>query len=221
MNNQKLKISERKLFKNIVKSDAIWYEQPSILFSLDKITNFFPSEISSYSEKMNSIVRFSIYLSIILVIIKQNYLYLYIFIITALVTFLLYKNNQQQTDLTENYEHSKCTEPTQNNPFMNVLLTDYKDNPNRKSCVINNQTKKKMSKNFNHNLYKDVSDVYEKSNSQRQYYTMPSTTIPNDQTSFAKWLYKVPSSCKSGDGIQCANLQPKNMQLPNQLYKYT
>ena len=122
MNNQKLKISERKLFKNIVKSDAIWYEQPSILFSLDKITNFFPSEISSYSEKMNSIVRFSIYLSIILVIIKQNYLYLYIFIITALVTFLLYKNNQQQTDLTENYEHSKCTEPTQNNPLQSYFF---------------------------------------------------------------------------------------------------
>jgi hypothetical protein len=32
---------------------------------------------------------------------------------------------------------------------------------------------------------------------------MPSTTIPNDQTAFAKWLYLSPPTCKEGNGAQC------------------
>ena len=33
-------------------------------------------------------------------------------------------------------------------------------------------------------------------NSQRQFYTMPNTTIPNAQDDFAKWLYANPKTCK-------------------------
>lgn len=212
---------EKKLFKNIIENEPIWYQQPSVLFSIEKMIKFFPDEDDSYNEKMNSVVRFSIYLSVILIIIKNNYLYLYIFIIACLVTFLLSKNNSYNENLVNQNEKQKCEQPTVNNPFMNVLMSDYKYNPKRKACKINRNVEKEMSQKFNHNLYKDIGDVYEKSNSQRQYYTMPSTTIPNDQSSFAKWLYKVPTSCKSGDGNQCYNLQSKNWQLPNQLYKYT
>lgn len=219
MNKQNWK--ENKIFQKILEREPIWYQQPSILFSIDKITNFFPDENYTYNEKMNSVVRFSIYLSVILIIIKNNYLYLYIFLIACLVTFLLSKNNIQNENLTNKNKEEECEQPTVNNPFMNVLMSDYKYNPKRKSCTINKGIENKISQNFNHNLYKDVGDVYEKSNSQRQYYTMPSTTIPNDQSSFAKWLYKVPSSCKSGDGNQCYSLQSENRQLPNQLYKYT
>ena len=199
---------EKRLVSDIIETEPIWYQQPSVLFSIDKIIKFFPDEDDSYNEKMNSVVRFSIYLSVILIIIKNNYLYLYIFLITCLVTFLLSKNNSQNENLTnKKNEKISCEEPTVNNPFMNVLMSDYKYNPKRKACTINKSVEKEMSKKFNHNLYKDVGDVYQKSNSQRQYYTMPSTTIPNDQSSFARWLYKVPTSCKSGDGNQCFNLQ--------------
>jgi len=33
-------------------------------------------------------------------------------------------------------------------------------------------------------------------NKQRQFCTIPSTTIPNDQESFAHWLYASPETCK-------------------------
>ena len=42
-----------------------------------------------------------------------------------------------------------------------------------------------IDEKFNHDLFRDVSSVYGKRNSQRQFYTVPSTTIPNNQTSFA------------------------------------
>ena len=68
----------------------------------------------------------------------------------------------------------------------------------------------KVEKDFNYNLYRDVSDLYNKNNSQRQYYTAPSTTIPNKQTEFAKWLYLAPPTCKE-DTIRCV---PETTQPP-------
>ena len=50
---------------------------------------------------------------------------------------------------------------------------------------------------FNKNLFRDVNDLYEKENSQRTYYSTPSTTIPNDQKSFAEWCYGIPETCKT------------------------
>ncbi len=40
---------------------------------------------------------------------------------------------------------------------------------------------------------------------QRNFYSMPSTTVPNDQTGFANWCYKLPKTCKEGNGVQCYN----------------
>ena len=58
--------------------------------------------------------------------------------------------------------------------------------------------------NFNKNLYRDLTDVYGKNNSQRQFYTTPITTVPNDQNSFANWLYRSEKTCKEGDGNRCS-----------------
>ena len=96
----------------------------------------------------------------------------------------------------------ECTLPTLDNPFMNVTMKDMLNidpkNPGRpKACdTTNPEVKKKMDEMFNHNLFKDVNDVFGKMNSQRQFYTMPNTTIPNAQDDFAKWLYLNPKTCK-------------------------
>ena len=38
-----------------------------------------------------------------------------------------------------------------------------------------------VEQNFNYGLYQDVGDVWGKNNGQRQFYTMPNTSIPNKQ----------------------------------------
>ena len=48
-----------------------------------------------------------------------------------------------------------------------------------------------------------IRNIFSKNNSQRQFYTTPVTTIPNDQKSFANWLYKTPPTCKENNGNQC------------------
>lgn len=235
---------------NIYKNDIIWYKKPEVLFYVSRLSEFFPTIKMTYEEKMNSLVRFTLYLSILLMIVKKNYLYIYIFILGLISTYLLsnntylkqnylnimekLSNNNNSNDYNDsndsknsnkknnfkNIINNNCSKPTKNNPFMNILMSDYKYNTHKIACPITEDIKTEIKKNFNHNLYKDLSDIYENSNSQRQYYTNPSTTIPNDQSSFANWLYKVPSTCKAGNGNDCSKLQSPNYQLSNQLYKY-
>ena len=57
---------------------------------------------------------------------------------------------------------------------------------------------------FSSSLIRDVNDLFGKNNSQRQFYTVPGNSIPNDQDTFAKWLYATPKTCKEGNGLQCA-----------------
>jgi hypothetical protein len=123
-----------------------------------------------------------------------------------------------------NYEDSMlqprvCVTPTVDNPFMNVALSDYTTMPNRDVCddVLDNPIiKEQMEKSFNHGLYQDVGDVWGKNNGQRQFYTMPNTSIPNKQKDFALWLYNRGPTCKEGNGYQCfANRHhPHEKRLP-------
>ena len=48
--------------------------------------------------------------------------------------------------------------------------------------------------------------MFGRSQSQREFYTMPSTSIPNDQGSYQDWLYKIPGkTCKEGGREACAS----------------
>lgn len=97
-------------------------------------------------------------------------------------------------------------EPTVDNPFMNVLVSDYMRDSNKHAndvgaCdVENTKVKTKINENFNDNLFRDIGDVFAKNASDRQYYTTPNTQIPNNQSGFASWLYKgnQPELKKSG-----------------------
>jgi hypothetical protein len=98
------------------------------------------------------------------------------------------------------------TEPTARNPFMNVLLDELKYNPTRPSADFasnpNNQVI--LDDYFRTQWYSDPTDVFGRSQSQRQFYTTPSTSIPNDQGSFQNWLYLIPGkTCKEGGRDAC------------------
>ena len=99
------------------------------------------------------------------------------------------------------------TPPTSRNLFMNVLLDEIKYNPDRPSAasVQNPAVEQVMDDFFRIQWHSDPTDVYGKKQSQRQFITQPSTTIPNDQGSFANWLYKIPGkTCKEGGRPACA-----------------
>ena len=98
------------------------------------------------------------------------------------------------------------TPPTSRNLFMNVLLDEMKYNPGRaEAAPVNNPTvKQTMDDYFRVQWFSDPTDVFGKNQSQRQFVTQPSTTVPNDQGSFADWLYRIPGkTCKEGGRDAC------------------
>ena len=98
------------------------------------------------------------------------------------------------------------TPPTSRNLFMNVLLDEIKYNPDRpEAATVGHPTvKQTMDDFFRVQWFSDPTDVFGKNQGQRQFVTQPSTTVPNDQGSFADWLYKIPGkTCKEGGHQAC------------------
>ena len=102
----------------------------------------------------------------------------------------------------------QITKTTSNarNPFQNVMVDDYKYAPTRAAApdITTPKAKIELDSMFRTQWYSDPTDVFGKSQSQREFVTQPSTTIPNDQKSYQNWLYKIPGkTCKEGNGAAC------------------
>lgn len=100
-----------------------------------------------------------------------------------------------------------CRKPTKHNPFMNPKISDYNTTNDKQDACLSYNNKgiqRNVEDKFNEDLYRDVNDIFGKNNSQRQFFTVPGRTIPNDQGGFARWLYGTPPTCKEGNGVQCA-----------------
>ncbi len=193
--------------------DVFWYDDLNVLFDRDSMIEFFPTKNQTLNRKLNALMRMSIYISILLSVYHKDYKYLSLALGVGLLTVYIYKRAaikpQQDSppEFVETFEDAeKCTKPTLDNPFMNPTMKDYMNIVDNKivdrppACDIKNDTiKKEIESMFEHNLYRDVDDVFGKFNSQRQFYTMPSTTIPNKQDEFAKWLYLSKATCKENN----------------------
>lgn len=203
--------------------EPFWYDDFSVLYNFQYITRFYPSYWMSVSEKLNASVRFSIYFAILLVLYKNNSNYLYIPIITLLITYYLWNNKAKFFTNNELFNGSYIDnklEPTFDNPFMNpnLVVQDPKTylpkQQNKKVRFDVNhhidtnddvKIKQDIQDKFNARLYQSVGDVFEKENSQRQFYCVPSRTYPNDQTAFAKWRFGLEDTCKAGNDSKCLN----------------
>lgn len=174
-----------------------WTSKPAVLFSKETAKYFIPTQEMTYVEKINAATRFLIYGSLLLFIIKGDTNVFFIPIVGMLFIYFLVSRGIGMNELQETFGQSPpttCQKPNINNPFMNVLPMDDRKRP--EACEYNSSTNDMIEDAFHSNLYLDTNDIYGKNNSQRQYYTMPSTSIPNAQDEFASWLYETKPSFK-------------------------
>jgi Family of unknown function (DUF5762) len=192
----------------------IWYEDLAGFMDVDHYYVILPMSNMTFEDKLNALVRFFIYLGILLTILKGNYRYLFFGIAACIVSMILYEFQSKKNTKTEKFFEDKqldivnnkvCARSTVDNPFMNPTMYDIATQPDRPAAchVDSEKVQEDIERNFNARLFSDVSDLYGKQASQRQFYTMPSTTIPNDQTGFAEWLFGSGRTCKEGNGLQC------------------
>jgi hypothetical protein len=98
------------------------------------------------------------------------------------------------------------TSPSARNPFMNVLVDELKYNPTRPraASVLDPVVKVQLDDFFRTEFFNDPTDVFGRSQGQRQFITQPATSIPNDVDSYQNWLYKIPGkTCKEGNPNAC------------------
>lgn len=111
-------------------------------------------------------------------------------------------------------------QPTPENPFGNVLVTDYESNPHKlaapptSNAVVQNlieQNAKKMVQevnpgqpNIGDKLFRDINEQLSFEQSMRPFHSNAITTIPNDQGAFAQFCYGDMISCKEGNLVACS-----------------
>lgn len=104
------------------------------------------------------------------------------------------------------YENNKCRKPTKDNPFMNPSVMDFNEPNVPMACNADDEDiADEIPLKFNEDMYRDLEDVYNRKNSQRQFFTTHHN-IPNDQEAFARWCYKMPATCKT-DQTRCLRYQ--------------
>jgi len=196
--------------------DKIWFEDPMVFLDVNKLPDFIPLPSMTFVGKLNAIMRFSLYFAILLLVTQNSPKVMYIPVFVSLFTFGLYKmyenerNEFYSRQMAQNmrYDENKkesCVLPSKNNPFTNILVSDYVLNPTRKpGCKITKPSVKKMAEDeFSRTLYMDVDDIWSTNSSSRMFYQTPIQTIPNDQGKFAQWLYGRSRSCKECNGDRC------------------
>jgi hypothetical protein len=95
---------------------------------------------------------------------------------------------------------------------MNVLISEISENPLRPAAanVQSIKVRSELDSYFDTMFAGDPGDTFNRTQSQRQWVTMPSTTIPNDKESYQNWLYRVEGrTCKEGNMSAC-NLSTDN-----------
>jgi Family of unknown function (DUF5762) len=204
-------------------AERIWFEDPRGFVREDRLAMFIPWPNSTLAEKLNALMRFAVYYAAFLFLFQRTYAVLYIPLVVALVTYLVYRadatgarprggggggedddyggREERYADAADGRGGGRgaaavsasaaCDKPSRDNPFMNVLVTDYSERPERPpACDLTlRAVKREAESNFEANLYRDVDDVFQRRSSSRQFYATANTTIPNDQTAFAQWLY--------------------------------
>lgn len=203
---------------------TIWYKDPVSFFDINNMLLFYPTSEMDYAAKLNSIMRLVLYVSIILYSLKNDMKVFTLSLVVGIIIYIMYTVEEEKEkyisdyggaskyddgkldiDDDDEYANKECTKPSKENPFMNVMMNEYTENPKRKkACKLTNKVNNYIDEYFNDNLYRSVDDIYNKNASERQYYTMPATEIPNNQDEFAQWLYgNSEKTCKEGNGLKC------------------
>lgn len=191
-----------------------WFEDFKELVRSDKVLEFWPTNNQTPADRLNAASRFVIYATCIIYLIRRDPR---IFILggTVLgVLYVMYRSNMIQGGVgrVANADtvglDGDCQLPTADNPMANALLMD---DPERNSACYYPSMKAHVKYFGDDKIQYDGGrsrtslPEYQRRASNRQFVTMPVSSIPGDQTAYAEWLYgpKFRPMCKGGDMWAC------------------
>lgn len=187
---------------------TFWLNDYSILFK----NEFWPTNSMTYTEKLNAITRVVVVLSLIGFGVSRQLKYIWIGLFTVLIIIAYHKTVETPEAFTGLKSHR--TVPTQKNPLMNVLLPEINGDPNRGEALeYNVRTEKKImnevKKGLDPRIYRGTNNEMDLEYSMRNFYTNPSTTVPNNQEEFSQFCYGDMISAKEGNEIALIKQNPR------------
>ena len=160
-----------------------WGENPNVLFASKYVMEFFPTENMTYEQKLNSVTRTIIIMTLISTILYGGVRHLIIGAITIGSIFILHYYHQKEkvkvdskkviAEVKEGFENPAMDfltqdgkvmpedifdEPEPSNPFSNVMMTDYDYNPNKKPAPP------AFNQNVNDKIFESAKQMVEESN---------------------------------------------------------
>ncbi|BAT22311.1 hypothetical protein [Yellowstone lake phycodnavirus 2] len=182
---------------------------PSEIFRTDQLLNFWPTGTQSAKERTASTVRFVLYASVIVYLInRDNRVFALAGLVLAILYYLYTSNMMTDGKIRATLGNGRVagpirdsvTMPSLDNPMGNVLMTDYVDQPDRPSAAWYPSVRTEVQ-----NEWSKIHPFERKRDAERNFYTMPVTTIPNDQAGFAQASFGKPFSpmCKDQGGASC------------------
>ena len=174
-------------------TDAPWYRDPHALFA--RPLEFFPARGMTPAERLNSMVRFVAYVSAAIASYRSDASALGIGLAVVLAISVVFsvptvKENAAKVKVIPAPKKAKCTLPSADNPFMNVLTSEYNDDK-AEACEITSDTLAMSQRYFDAGLPREISDVYRNRASDRQFVTMPvsGNNGTPDTLAFRNFLY--------------------------------
>lgn len=176
-------------------NDIFWKNDISILYKNNNYKNFIPQKNCSLNENLNRTTRLAFYYFFILYLYNDDFLNNLIgFLLVCIICICIYN----KYSIIETFVSSDDTikrQSTKNNPMMNLSVNDY-----GKNVPGANLNDKNISKNLLENNTKIIKNN-DTSLFERQFYTMPVNSNPDNRHEFLNFLKKK-TLCKE-DTVRC------------------
>ena len=198
----------------------LWTRDVTILYAGGRYKQLVPTKEMTYAERVNAIVRLIILSSALIYLYNRDTRYLLygmfsIAVLTTVASCGARRSNPRPSQPTTASALESdpitvaprapydCTHPTPDNPFANVLLTDYKYNTDRPPACDVDQVSGEIKRAYGANLYRDADDIDFRKSGINSFYTMPDTTVwQSGREAFAQACYGSQPTCKE-EQSQC------------------
>jgi hypothetical protein len=179
-------------------SDAIWFENPQILFDKARLLEFWPSQNQTSFERVNATTRFVLYATLMVYLTKEDNRVLILAAMSLLVMFVLYKGNVIKENSEARTVYSKdggaCQRPTKDNPMANFMFGA--DDPKRApACYypsVRGEVRTLLDDTIPHGNFRSraADPQYQRNAAARQFVTTSVSTLGgSEQTDFAEFCY--------------------------------
>jgi hypothetical protein len=181
-----------------------WFDDISVLIHQDYLQDFIPTKDMEINERLNAVMRFCMYLSLILVLTTANANYIFILVTGAVLTYMMFINKditinsnepKISNDMKQYVEESKKEEkstletimPTKNNLFGNVISLSEKKTEDAPTALYEKQFDELIKQD---DFPEQDNNIFIDKMSLRQFYKVPNTFDSESRKKFLNWCYE-------------------------------